>query len=109
MTASSDKQSSGNIWDVETGELKLALPGTGSKSVSVEFNPDGTILATANDSGVRLWNPKTGELLTTLSEARYPVAFSSDGRTLVTGARKDTALLWEIPPRQASSSQASAP
>jgi WD40 repeat protein len=97
VTASSDKQSAGKIWDVETGELKLALPGIGSRSVSVEFNADGTILATANDSGVRLWDPKTGELLATLSEARYPVAFSSDGRRLVTGARKDTALLWEIP------------
>lgn len=100
VTASSDKQSAGKIWDVETGKLKLALPGIGSKSVSVEFNADGTILATANDNGVRLWDPKNGELLATLTEARYPVAFSSDGRTLVTGARKDTALLWEIPSRQ---------
>lgn len=103
-TASSNKQSAGSIWDVQTGQLKLALPSIGSKSVSVEFNSDGTILATANDSGVRLWDPKTGELLATLTEARYPVAFSSDGRVLVTGARKDTALLWEIPARQSSKS-----
>jgi WD40 repeat protein len=102
VTASSDKQSAGSIWDVETGQLKLALPSIGSKSVALEFNSDGTILATANDSGVRLWDPKTGELLATLTEARYPVAFSSDGRVLVTGARKDTALLWEVPERQTS-------
>jgi WD40 repeat protein len=98
-TASSDKLSAGKIWDVETGTLKLALPSTGSKSTSLAFNEDGSILATANDSGVTLWDAKTGELLTTLTEARYPVSFSQDGRTLVTGARKDTALLWEIPPR----------
>jgi WD40 repeat protein len=67
--------------------------------VSLGFNADGSILATANDNGVTLWDPKTGELLTTLTEARYPVAFSQDGRTLVTGARKDTALLWEVPLR----------
>jgi len=57
------------------------------------------MLATSNDKGVLLWEAATGILLATLSEARYPVAFSSDGRTLVTGARKDTALVWEIPAR----------
>ena len=97
VTGSHDNRSAGKIWSVETGELKLALPSIASKSTSVEFNNEGTILATANDLGVKLWDPKTGELLATLNDARYPVAFSSDGRILVTGGRKDTALLWEIP------------
>jgi WD40 repeat protein len=100
VTGSHDNQSAGKIWNVETGVLKLALPSIGSKSTSVEFNNQGTILATANDSGIKLWDPKTGELLATLNDARYPVAFSSDGRILVTGGRKDTALLWEIPQPQ---------
>src|SRR5687768_16638041 len=98
-TASSDKQAAGKIWNVDTGEVRLALPATGDRSVSVIFNADGSILATSNDKGVMLWDTANGELLATLSEARYPVAFSADGRTLVTGARKDTALLWEIPVR----------
>lgn len=95
-TASSDKQSAGKIWDVETGELKMSLAPTGHKSVAVFFSPDGSLLATTNDKGVTLWNAKTGALLATLAEARYPVAFSKDGRRLVTGARNDTALLWEL-------------
>jgi WD40 repeat protein len=98
-TASNDNRSAGRIWNVETGEVRITLPSTGDKSVSVIFSPDGTILATTNDKGVYLWDPAGGELLATLSEARYPVAFSRDGRTMVTGARKDTALLWEIPVR----------
>lgn len=97
-TASSDKQSAGKIWNVETGEAKLSLASTGEKSVSVIFNPQGTILATTNDKGVTLWDAQTGELLATLGEARYPVSFSPDGRTMATGARNNTAILWELQP-----------
>ena len=98
-TASNDKQTAGKLWNVETGELKLALPPIGYKTHAVIFNPDGTILATTNDKGVMLWDAQTGTLLARLDEARYPVAFGRDGRTLVTGGRNDTALLWKLEPK----------
>lgn len=95
-TASNDKRSAGRIWNVETGVAKFSLAATGDKSVSVIFNRDGNILATTNDQGVTLWDAQTGELLATLGEARYPVAFSPDGHTVATGARNDIAILWDL-------------
>ena len=98
-SASNDQRTAGKLWNVETGELKLALPPIGSKTSSVVFNADGSILATSNGKGVMLWDPQTGTLLARLDEARYPVAFSRDGRTLMTGGRNDTALLWKVEPK----------
>jgi WD40 repeat protein len=95
-TASRDSKSAASIWNVETGELKLSLASTGNKSVSVIYSPDGSILVTTNDKGVTLWDAQTGELLATLGEARYPVAFGPDGHTVATGGRNDTAILWEL-------------
>jgi WD40 repeat protein len=95
-TASGNSKSAATIWDVETGAVKLSLASSGNKSVSVIYSPDGSILATTNDKGVTLWDAQTGDLLATLGEARYPVAFSPDGHTVVTGGRNDTAILWEL-------------
>jgi WD40 repeat protein len=95
-TASREKDSAGKIWNVETGEPKVTLAPIGDKTISVIFNLEGTVLATTNDKGVTLWDAQTGELLATLGEARYPVAFSPDGRTMATGARNNTAILWEL-------------
>jgi FOG: WD40 repeat len=98
-TASDDSRATARIWDVETGEVKVTMPPLKDRAQRILYSPDGKILVTTNDKGVKLWDTTTGELLASLDEARYPVAFSPDSKTLATGGRKDTAMLWEIPAR----------
>ncbi|MFL5328861.1 MAG: protein kinase domain-containing protein [Gemmataceae bacterium] len=67
---------------------------------AMEFSPDGSVLATADEDGaIRLWNPITGELRETLRGPRGPVvalAFSADGQSLVTGGNDQVVRLWDI-------------
>jgi WD40 repeat protein len=68
------KESGGNgeflvrIWDAETG-TQIGSPLTGERSIlCVSFSPNSNILA-AGDSGgnIRLYDPATGEVKSTLS------------------------------------------
>ncbi|MBA2307440.1 hypothetical protein H0W26_04880, partial [Candidatus Dependentiae bacterium] len=68
---------------------------------SVTFSPDGTIVITTaiEDTAARLWNVKTGELFHILkghTHNIYSVAFSSDGKTVLTGSDDTTARLWDV-------------
>ena len=63
---------------------------------SVSFSPDGTVLASGSNDGVKLWEASTLEHIATLSDhgSRSSVSFSPDGRTLATGSW-DGVNLWE--------------
>ena len=75
-------------------------PLTGHRGAvnAVAWSPDGTRLATAGDDGTtRLWDPTTGEQLTTLTGhtgSVNAVAWSPDGTRLAT-AGDDARRLWD--------------
>ncbi len=99
------------LWDVEKGEL-IGIPIKHLKDENgptvLKYSPDGKTLATipvgsgSNAGGtVRLWNASTGRHLKTLrgySNCEFnSVAFSPDSKTIATGHKDGTVLLWDIP------------
>lgn len=69
---------------------------------TVVYSPDGKTLASggSSDGTIQLWKENTGQLLQTLKghkEAVTGLAFSPDGKTLVSGSRDDTIRVWEFP------------
>jgi WD40 repeat protein len=77
------------LWDVRTHK-PLGRPLTGHKTdvTNVAFSPDGRTLASssAQDGTIRLWDVRTQQQLGTPLHTGpgYSVAFSADGRTLIT-------------------------
>ncbi len=75
---------------------RTRLEGHRDRVRSVEFSPDGTLLASASrDQDVRIWDGETGEALLALthnSEVR-DASFSPDGRWVVSAAFR--ASLWD--------------
>ncbi|MBD2000121.1 CHAT domain-containing protein [Leptolyngbya sp. FACHB-541] len=83
-------------------ELSIAhtFPGHKEAVWSVAISPGGQTFASGSeDSTIKLWHLKTGELIRTLagdSGAVRSVAISPDGQTLVSGQSDNTVHIWNI-------------
>jgi WD40 repeat protein len=91
------------VWDLPSGKQRwrAALPSLGQfspRNNRLAFSPDGKKLALNHEEGhLRVWDAATGRPLHTLGQSRLgaPVAFSPDGRKLVT-AEAYTAEVWDV-------------
>jgi WD40 repeat protein len=94
------------LWDLQTLQLIQAFVGHTEGSFflpsgvnSVTISPDGQIIASGGrrDKTVKLWDLPTGELIASLcghSKGVTSVAFSADGKTLVSGSYDKTIKIW---------------
>ncbi len=79
----------------ESGEMILGL-GTLEAAV---YSPDGKYIATAGSLGAFLWDAETGALLRTFrghTGLVLSVAFSPDGKRVLTGSDDGTARIWQL-------------
>jgi WD40 repeat protein len=69
-----------------------------TSATTLAFTPDGKLLASGHDDGVKLWDTATWQVVRALPETSHGTAFSPDGRWLLTGAtiEKDERPVWRL-------------
>jgi len=107
VVGASDHASSLIIWDTETKSEVYRLNGFAAAMQEVKFSPDGQLLAvTTADRGILLLDAATGEIVhqfenvnaqnSQLVDAADAVAFSADGKQLLSSWEPGDILLWDI-------------
>ncbi|MCG9132646.1 PD40 domain-containing protein [Candidatus Poribacteria bacterium] len=95
--ASGSQDDTVRVWDVTTGQIQKILTEHGGDIRTVVFSPDGGTLAGATKGNIYLWDVATGIRKQTLAGGRNSsIAFSPDGRTLVSGSGDTSIRLWDV-------------
>lgn len=98
---SGDKQGTVIVWDARKQKQLFKLRGHKARISDLEFNEDGTILASSSfDGTVRLWQTidftKEPIVLKDHESWVLSIAFSPDGRSLVTGCSDSRIKEWYV-------------
>jgi len=86
------------VFRVEDGGIEQELP-LGEGTMSLDFSPDGELLAISREGRVSLWDVEQGTRLRALriDGSVLPIAFSPNGRFLAAGIHGGRVVVWGIP------------
>jgi WD40 repeat protein len=112
LLASGSYDQSIRLWDAKTWTSVRVLKGHERAVTSVAFSPDGRRLASGSGSTsyplnpqhsqrIRLWDVRSGEQIGALSGHNTntsAVAFSPDGKRLLSAHSDTTLLVWDVSP-----------
>jgi WD40 repeat protein/tRNA A-37 threonylcarbamoyl transferase component Bud32 len=91
-----------HVWDVDTGELIRELDQGSAGAKTLDFGPDGRILAVSGFAPVAsLWDVDTGARIgptLTAGSRRADIDLSPDGRELLMTAADGRGALWDVDP-----------
>jgi WD40 repeat protein len=92
------------LWDLKTENLLRALEhGDAAGCRGLSWSPDGRTLAAALGRGVEFWDPQEGRRAGRIEDhdgVVSGVAYSRDGRWLLSGGWDGTVRLYEVDPRR---------
>ena len=87
------------LWNGETGEELVTLPGHVGWVAALAFSPDGKhIVSGSNDGTLHLWDTETARELAALKGHTRGVsacAYSPEGTRIVSGSHDSTLYLWD--------------